>query len=319
MSRLIFVPQYPTSMRYQEWWLPEFQLEFRKHFDEVLTIGTLTKDIVRGEREMFSPVDSSIRFELEQIKQYMSLPIRDSDILFLADISFPGFFTNALYHKKPKKCFAFCHATSLNRYDYFEDVRYSKFPVETAHASLFNKVFVGSKYHHIKLNWPNTVVTRVPKPPFEFFDEVKKNEKIYNFVSVSRPTKQKVDLELEEKVMRNLGAQIRRQDFTTWFEYYEFLSQCRCMIVSAAEETFGYQVMDAIMCGCIPICPNKFSYPELLPREYLYNDEKELTDFLELKILCSDKTEVPKLLCQDEVDNFYDNICSVMKGEYNAN
>jgi len=315
MSRLIFVPQYPTSMRYQEWWLPEFQTQFGKHFDEVLTLGTLDKDIVRGEREMFSPVDSSIRFELEQIKQYMSLPIRNSDILFLADISFPGFFTNVLYHKKPKKCFAFCHATSLNNYDYFEDVRNSKYPVEHGQSIIFNKVFVGSVYHQEKIKWYNTIVTRVPKPPFDFFDEVKKNEKIYNFVSVSRPTKQKVDLDLENRVMKNLGSQIRRQDFNTWFEYYEFLSSARCLIITAQEETFGYQVMDAIMCGCIPICPNKFSYPELLPREYLYNNEKELFDFLELKILCSDKTEVPTLLCQNEVDNFYDNICGIMKGE----
>lgn len=315
MSRLIFVPQYPTKMRYQEWWLQEFNHEFKQRFDEVLTLGTLDKHIVRGEREMFSPTISSIRFELEQINQYMSLPIRDSDVLFLADISFPGFFANVLHHKKPKKCFAFCHATSLNTYDYFEDVRTSKYPVEHGQSMIFDKIFVGSVYHQEKIKWYNTIVARVPKPPFDFFDEVKKNEKIYNFVSVSRPTKQKVDLDLENRVMTKLGAQIRRQDFTTWFEYYEFLSQCRCMIVSSMEETFGYQVMDAIMCGCIPICPNKFSYPELLPREYLYDNEDELVDFLEKKILCSDKTKVPELLCQNEVDNFYETICKEMKGE----
>lgn len=313
MSRLIFVPQYPTSMRYQEWWLREFNHEFKQRFDEVLTLGTLDKHIVRGEREMFSPITSSIRFELEQIKQYMSLPIRDDDILFLADISFPGFFANVLHHKKPKKCFAFCHATSLNTYDYFENVRTSKYPVEHGQSMIFDKIFVGSVYHQEKIKWYNTIVTRVPKPPFDFFDEIKKNEKIYNFVSVSRPTKQKVDLELENRVMKGLGAQIRRQDFTTWFEYYEFLSASRCLLITSQEDTFNYTILDAIMTNCIPIAPNKLCFPEILPRECLYNNEDELIDILESKILCSNNLKVPKLLCQNEIDNFYDNICRIMK------
>lgn len=314
--RMIFVPQYPTKMRYQEWWFEEFQKQFAKHFDEVRTlIGNPYTSRTRGEAEMFSPVNPSIRFELSQIDEYLDLYIRSDDILFLADTSFPGFFANVLHHKKPEKCFAFCHATSLNNYDYFENVRSSKYPVEHGQSIIFNKIFVGSVYHQEKIKWYNTIVTRLPKPPFDFFDELKKNEKIYNFVSVSRPTKQKVDLDLEEKVMRNLGSQIRRQDFSTWFEYYEFLSAARCLVITAKEETFGYQVMDAIMCGCIPICPNKFSYPELLPREYLYNDEKELLELLESKILCANKLEVPKLLCQQEVDNFFETICQEMKGE----
>jgi hypothetical protein len=29
MSRLIFVPQYPTPMRYQSWWLSEFSKDHK--------------------------------------------------------------------------------------------------------------------------------------------------------------------------------------------------------------------------------------------------------------------------------------------------
>jgi len=316
MSRLIFVPQYPTKMRYQEWWFEELQTQFRKHFDEVLPlIGRPLIISSRGSKEMFSPISPAIRFELAQIEEYLDLYIKNDDVLFLADTSFPGFFTNVLHHKKPKKCFAFCHATSLNRYDYFENVRVSKWLVEIGQSKMFDKIFVGSKYHQNKLHWDNTVVTYLPAPPFKFFYELKKIDKIYNFVSVSRPTKQKVDLELETKVMKTLGAQIRRQDFKTWYEYYEFLAESRCLLITAQEETFGYQVMDAIMCGCIPICPNKLSYRELLPREYLYDNEKELVDILESKILCANELKVPELLCKKEVDNFYNNICEIMKGE----
>ena len=32
MSRLIYVPQYPAPMRYQEWWISEFTKEFKKEY-----------------------------------------------------------------------------------------------------------------------------------------------------------------------------------------------------------------------------------------------------------------------------------------------
>ncbi len=61
-----------------------------------------------------------------------------------------------------------------------------------------------------------------------------------------------------------------------WEGYYEFLCASRIMLITAREETFGYQVVDAVMAGCVPIAPNKFSYPELLPKQYLYDDKEEL-------------------------------------------
>ena len=31
MSKIIFVPQYPSRLRYQEWWFDEFRLQFEKN------------------------------------------------------------------------------------------------------------------------------------------------------------------------------------------------------------------------------------------------------------------------------------------------
>ena len=42
MSRLIFVPQYPAKMRYQEWWLSEFSKNFWNHYDNVIVLGIRT-------------------------------------------------------------------------------------------------------------------------------------------------------------------------------------------------------------------------------------------------------------------------------------
>jgi hypothetical protein len=311
--RLIFVPQYPTKLRYQDWWSRAFPREFKKYFSDVRVLGDLTISQQRGDTKMFSPIDLAIKFELSQINQYLDLNILKDDVLFVADLSFPGFFINALYHKKPKRSYAFCHATSINKYDYFESVRAQKFLNECAHSYLFDKIFVGSKYHQQKLGWSNTIVTRLPKIQTSYFEEVKQNKKIHSIISVSRPTKQKVNEKLEKKVETRFGKIVRYEP-KSWDDYFSFVSSAKVMLVSASEETFGYQVLDAVMCGTIPLCPNRLSYPELLPRTYLYNNFPELLKKL-TQFLHQDEYKVPELLCQDEIDNFYETICRIMKGE----
>lgn len=310
MTRIIYVPQYPTKMRYQEWWFWKLPAEFKKAGFYVHTLGEKYAEMLGGETgdsEMFSPINTAIDFETAQINEYMELNLQEDDILFLSDISFPGFFANALYHKKPKRCFAFCHATSKNTLDYFAPVHYSKFHVEEAHALMFNAVFIGSNYHDDKLHWPNALVTRLPYPPLKFF----RGKKIFDFVSTSRPTPQKVDARVESLVEKVFNTRIIRKEHTSWLDYYSFLSKSKVLLITSKEETFGYQVVDAVLNGCIPIAPNEFSYPELLPSEYLYNDEDELLMILKDR----ENLEVPTLKCDGEMEDFYKNIIEVMKGE----
>jgi len=55
-------------------------------------------------------------------------------------------------------------------------------------------------------------------------------------------------------------------------EYYRLLADSRVMFSAAYQETFGYTVQEALTFGTIPVCPNRCSYPEVLSREYLYDD-----------------------------------------------
>lgn len=318
--RLIFVPQYPTKLRYPEWWITKFPEQFQKYFDEVIVLGSsILKEFEdeHRDKEMFSSIDNSILFECEQIKEYLNLKKKEDDILFLADLSFAGIFSNVLYHYPVKKMYAFCHATSLNYLDYFQNVRLSKWLTEAGHARMFEKVFIGSKYHEEKLRntgyFKNTVVTYLPKPPFlNMFELLQRETKIHNIVSASRPTSQKVDLEIENSIEEIFGK-IERTEANNWFSYYRTLAQSKVLICTSKEETFGYQIVDAILSGCIPICPNKLSYPELLSTDYLYNNYNDLVKTL-MNIFKNGK-EVPILLCDKEMDNFYENICGIMKGK----
>lgn len=311
MKRIIFVPQYPTQNRYQEWWLRKFSEEFIKAGFNVHVLGATKAyemKMTRGNLSMFSPIHASIEFECAQIDEYMNMDIQDDDILFVADISFPGFFCNALFHKRTDKMFAFCHATSLNYKDYFEKVRNVKYPVETSHAAMFNKVFVGSKYHQDKLGWHNTVVTYLPFPPFL----PQKNIKKYEIISASRPTSQKVDLQLESMVEEKI-SKIVRKDTRSWTEYFKFISESTVLLITSHEDTFGYQIVDAIMNGCIPIAPNRCAYPELLPKEYLYNDEEELLQKIDAALW--GMLDVPRLKCKNQMDDFYDRIIEEINKE----
>lgn len=309
MSRLISVPQYPTPMRYQQWWIADIPNNLDENFDDIIILGDeylMRERKMKNNESMFSPIDEAIIFEEQQIYQYLNLDLREDDILLLNDISFPGLFSNILYHKKPKKCFAICHATSKNAHDYFAPVRKSKWKTECAHSELFDKIFVGTEYHKNKLGWDNVVVTSLPEMPFSV---AWGNEKINDVINVSRPTKQKVNKKME-KIIENKYGEILRETFYTWEEYFKFLNSSKCLFISASEETFGYQVVDAINNGCIPVAPNKFSYPELLSKEYLYDTEDEAIEIVG-KVLNGD-LDIPDLLNRDMMDNFYEKITEVM-------
>ena len=300
MRRIIFVPQYPSKMRYQEWWYTKFPEEFSKRGYEVVTLGSLDK-YVNYDTSLFSPVKASIQYETQQIHDFLNLELYDDDILFLSDISFPGLFTTVLYHKRCKHMFAFCHATSLNRYDYFESCKNSKFLVETGFSKMFNKVFVGSEYHKKKLGWDNTIVTYLPFPPFE----PKKENKTVNIISVARPSVQKRDDLLESFVEKRFGG-IFRPVCSSWDDYFSYLSMSKVLLVTANEDTFGYQIVDAVLNGCIPIARNKFAYPEILPKIYLYDNTIELLQKIELAL--NGQLPVPEIKCKAQMEHFYDNI-----------
>ena len=316
-NRIIFVPQYPTKMRYSEWWIEKFQEEFRKHFDRVITLGYdyyLNIDNVMARKELFSPVNEAINFELAQIKEYMNMQIYKDDILFLADLSFPGIFSNILYHKKPKKIYAYCHATAKNKYDYLKKVETFKFQNEISHSILFDKIFIGSEYHFRKLYWPNLVIVGLPAPPKNLIYKYPNIIKNKFLCSVARQNKQKVN-KLTEKFLEEKFKIHRPMDgsMKNWHLYSKFLTESKILIISSLEDTFNYTILDAVRCECIPIAPNKLCFPEILPRDYLYSNIKDLAKKL-LKVN-NGELDVPKILCQNLVDNFFDNICNIMKDE----
>ncbi len=51
-------------------------------------------------------------------------------------------------------------------------------------------------------------------------------------------------------------------------EYEKWLKRGALVISTAIQENFGISVVEAMLMGCIPLLPNRLSYPEILPSAY---------------------------------------------------
>lgn len=67
-------------------------------------------------------------------------------------------------------------------------------------------------------------------------------------------------------------------------EYEKWLRKGTIVISTAMQENFGMSVIEAIIMGCIPLLPDRLSYPEILPKEFqeyfLYKNRHDLIDKL---------------------------------------
>jgi len=55
-------------------------------------------------------------------------------------------------------------------------------------------------------------------------------------------------------------------------EYAKWLRQGDTAVSTSLHEFFGISMMEAVRAGCCPLVPDRLSYPELFPKEFLYED-----------------------------------------------
>lgn len=307
--RLILIPQLPIEMRYQEWWPDELLSQLGGTFN-VIMFGRRVPHRMAAKGE-FSDSDDAIRNEFRQMFSFLEMSHRPDDILLHCDLSYPGLFHSMLAHRRPGRCAVICHASALNTLDVFASQRESKWGAEAAAAAFYDKVFVATEYHAQKLKLPNTVVLgALPNPPPGLLPR-KHSEarRSLQFVSVARKTEQKVDQKVEDEIERISGKAVHRRYFSTWKGYYQFLDRARFMVITAQEETYGYQVVDALLRGCIPIAPRAYSYPELLPDHLLYDRFTTATKRAEQIITIANTVkECPPLVCDSKARGFWENL-----------
>lgn len=58
----------------------------------------------------------------------------------------------------------------------------------------------------------------------------------------------------------------------SYTEYVEQLKRGTIVVSTSDHEFYGISIIEAVRAGCRPLLPNRLSYPELFPEEFLYED-----------------------------------------------
>ncbi len=66
--------------------------------------------------------------------------------------------------------------------------------------------------------------------------------------------------------------------------YLQEVARCDIVVSASVQENFGIAVVEAVAAGCVPLLPDRLSYPEIIPPELhphvLYRDDSDLADSL---------------------------------------
>ena len=76
-----------------------------------------------------------------------------------------------------------------------------------------------------------------------------------------------------ENAHKEFNQELIHYGFAESYENYaKLLGEATIVVSTSNHEFYGISVIEAVRAGCRPLLPNRLSYPELFPKEYLYTE-----------------------------------------------
>ena len=264
----------------------------------------------------FLDSEFTIQFKSAQMqkiaKLYRDDVIKSGDTLFFSDLWFPGIESIAYmnyFAKKDVKITGFMHAGSFTDTDFVRDMERWAKNFEDIIFDITDKIYVGSNFikndiikkrivdknklivsqlpldieemKKIKIQSIDEYISPLPK-----ISEIKlQKENIVLFCARNCDEKQPHLFEMLEKKLGHKAKFINTQkENLSKKEYYKTLSKSKVIVSFALQENFGYAIQEACYFNVYPVLPNRLVYPEMYPKECLYDTFDQCVELVD-KIL----------------------------------
>jgi len=312
-NKIVTIVQQPLTCRYTKEW---YDVLSKK--DDLLVLGANTiSDIDRTKSyNYFANLEGSINYELDQIKELLFLDTIDK--LLITDLDFPGIAIQCiplLRLKYPNmKVYAILHAGSWINGDIFSENGEKK-NQEDYGINLCKTIFVSTDYHKKKImKFSGYIGDRFIVMNGMYFnpkqlEQYKRIPKTKDILLLGRK-EQSVNIKLDKYTIDIHDTLIPRE------EYLKLLASYKICIINKTDDTFGYGVVESAACGVIPFVPNKYSYSEWVPKQFIFANKKELQD--QITILLENYNTLKNVMYLDRFDlnkfsTFFDDVIKIIK------
>ena len=304
--KIYYLPIEPYETRYTADWIAQFTSEFNKAHVEY--------EVILGETDSTKVTDGGVldacgthTFKFTQLLTLIGYikegKIKSNDVIFFADLWFPGleslFYIRSMLGVNFKIC-GILHAGTYDKYDftYRNNMRSWGAFLENSWLVGVDKVFVATKFHkNLILNGcsdllKHTFSKKITVTGIPFYaEQLRKQydcshkENIVVFPHRLDPEKcpEKFDILVDK--LRNRGVDFipvkTIEETKSRDDYFRLLAKSKVMVSFANQETFGYSTVESMALGNIVFVPNRLSYVETVPEMYRYDDEEYLPDLIE--------------------------------------
>ncbi len=306
MKNLVFVPLELIEERYSLQWFGWFEKQIKDQNIDCITILP-NKDPVKIEQGEFLDIIQTNKFKAQQLQEICTLfeekKVTEDTVFLFMDAWFPGLEMLGYLRDTLKikfKMVGLFHAGSWDDYDFLTQcgVRSWAKNSELSWFTLLDAMCVATQFHKEliveKLNLPsseqfeiNKIKNKIHVTGFPIFDDFSSNEltpKLNKIVFPHRlaPEKQselfdQLAWKFKTTTTDTLTASfsfIKTKEFNlTKQDYYRILNCSKISVSFAKQETFGIAMLESVLCGCIPLVPNRLSYKELYPEIFKYDEE----------------------------------------------